>query len=56
MVHDKVTKVQADLAEGKRIDGQRTIFHDLLKNYQLRPVEKTPERLEAEGMALVAAG
>lgn len=56
MVHEKVSKVQADLKEGVKIQGQRTIFHELLTNDQLSPEEKTPERLEAEGVGVVAAG
>lgn len=56
MIHEKVTKVQADLSEEKKIDGQKTIFHELIKNDQLRPEEKTTERLVAEGVGVVAAG
>ncbi|KAI4202646.1 MAG: hypothetical protein LQ350_002439 [Teloschistes chrysophthalmus] len=56
MVREKLNKVQADLQEGKKIEGQRTIFHDLFANDQLQPEEKTAERLEAEGVGLVAAG
>lgn len=56
MVREKLNKVQADLQEGKKIEGQRTIFHDLFANNQLQPEEKTAERLEAEGVGLVAAG
>lgn len=56
MVHEKVVKVQNDLAEDKKILGQKTIFHDLMTNDHLPAEEKTIERLEAEGVALVAAG
>ena len=56
MVHEKVSKVQADLKAGVKIQEQRTIFHELLTNDQLSPEEKTPERLEAEGVGVVAAG
>ena len=56
MVHEKVVKVQNDLAEDKRKEGQKTIFHEVISNDSLRPEEKTVERLEAEGVGLVAAG
>ena len=56
MIHEKVSKVQADLKAGVKTQGQRTIFHELLTNSQLPPEEKTPERLEAEGVGLVGAG
>lgn len=56
MVHEKVVKVQNDLAEDKKIEGQKTIFHEVITNDSLRPEEKTVERLEAEGVGLVAAG
>ena len=56
MVHEKVTQVQADIAEDTKVDKQKTIFHDLITNDQLRPEEKTTERLEREGVGLVAAG
>ncbi|KAL8884873.1 MAG: hypothetical protein Q9192_006755 [Flavoplaca navasiana] len=56
MVREKVDQVQADLANDKKPDGQRTIFHDLFTNDSLIPEEKTPERLAAEGFSIVAAG
>ena len=56
MVHEKVVKVQHDLAEGKKIEGQKTIFHEVITNDSLRPEEKSVERLEAEGVGVVAAG
>ncbi|KAL8978327.1 MAG: hypothetical protein Q9205_006055 [Flavoplaca limonia] len=56
MVREKVDQVQADLANDKKPDGQRTIFHDLFTNDSLIPEEKTPERLAAEGFSVVAAG
>ncbi|KAL8851803.1 MAG: hypothetical protein Q9221_003317 [Calogaya cf. arnoldii] len=56
MVREKVDQVQADLADNKKPDGQRTIFHDLSTNNALIPEERTPERLAAEGMALISAG
>ncbi|KAL8843358.1 MAG: hypothetical protein Q9176_001971 [Flavoplaca citrina] len=56
MVREKVDQVQADLANDKKPDGQRTIFHDLFTNDSLIPEEKTAERLAAEGFSVVAAG
>ena len=56
MVHDKVSKVQSDFAEDKKVDSRQTIFHGLIANDQLPPEEKTTERLEAEGAGVVAAG
>lgn len=56
MVREKVDQVQDDLANDKKPDGQRTIFHDLFTNDSLIPEEKTPERLAAEGFSIVAAG
>ncbi|KAL9631283.1 MAG: hypothetical protein Q9204_004301 [Flavoplaca sp. TL-2023a] len=56
MVREKVDQVQADLANDKKPDGQRTIFHDLFTNDSLSPEEKTPERLAAEGFSVVGAG
>lgn len=56
MVHEKVTQVQADIVEDARVDKQKTIFHALITNDQLRPEEKTTDRLEGEGVGLVAAG
>ena len=56
MVHDKVSKVQSDFADGKKVDSRQTIFHGLIANDQLPPEEKTTERLEAEGAGVVAAG
>ena len=55
-MRDKINAVQSDLSEGKRTDSQKTIFHDLITNDQLRPEEKTAARLEAEGVGVVAAG
>ena len=48
--------VEQDIKEEKDLQGQKTIFHDLMTNDQLRPEEKAVERLEFEGMGLVAAG
>lgn len=56
MVHEKVTQVQTEIAEDTRIDKQKTIFHDLITDDQLRPEEKTTDRLEGEGVGLVGAG
>ena len=56
MVHEKVVKVRNDLAEDKKIEGQKTIFHEVITDESLRPEEKTVERLEAEGVGLIGAG
>ncbi|KAL8726095.1 MAG: hypothetical protein Q9166_006932 [cf. Caloplaca sp. 2 TL-2023] len=56
MVREKVDQVEVELRENKRLDGQRTIFHDLFTSNQLIPEEKTAERLAAEGVGIVSAG
>ena len=56
MLHEKVTKVQEDVKAGKKSNDQRTIFHDIIKNDQIRPEENTQERLETEGFGLISAG
>lgn len=55
-VRDQVVKVKAELAEGKKPAGQKTIFYEMLTNDQLRPEDKTNDRLEQEGLSVVAAG
>lgn len=52
----QIVKVKADLAEGKKPIGQKTIFYEMLTNDQLRPEDKTNLRLEQEGISVVAAG
>ena len=56
MVRAKVLDVKAELAEGRKPSGQKTIFYDLLTNDQLGPEDKTMLRLEQESLSLVAAG
>ncbi|KAL8663142.1 MAG: hypothetical protein Q9168_008143 [Polycauliona sp. 1 TL-2023] len=56
MIREKVDQVQADIANNTKSDSQRTIFYDLITNDSLAPAEKTPERLVAEGFAIVGAG
>ncbi len=58
MVRAQVLGVKAELDEGKKPDGQgqKTIFYDLLTNDQLPPEDKSVDRLESEGISLVAAG
>ena len=56
MVRDKISAVQKDLNEGRKTDSQKTIFHELITSDQLRPEEKTADRLEAEGVGVVGAG
>lgn len=56
MIRSKVLAVKAELAEGKKPVGQKTIFYDLLTNSQLRPEDRTVDRLENEGLSVSAAG
>lgn len=58
MIRSQVLGVKAELDEGKRPDGQgqKTILYDLLTNDQLPPEDKSVDRLESEGLSLVAAG
>lgn len=58
MIRAQVLGVKAELDEGKKRDGQgqKTIFYDLLTNEQLPPEDKSVDRLELEGVSLVAAG
>lgn len=58
MIRAQVLGVKAELDEGKKPDGQgqKTIFYDLLTNDQLPPEDKSVDRLESEGVSLVAAG
>lgn len=56
MVRGKIDQVQVDLEEKNEKSGQRTVFHEMFVSDQLWPEEKTSDRLEAEGVALVAAG
>ncbi|KAI4087722.1 MAG: hypothetical protein LQ344_006608 [Seirophora lacunosa] len=56
MIREKILKVQADIKKGKKPEGQKTIIYDLITGDDLPPEEKTLPRLEAEAIALVAAG
>ena len=56
MVRSKILKVKAELAEGRKPEGQKTIFYDILTNPQLAEEDKTIARLENEGVSVVAAG
>ncbi|KAL8963878.1 MAG: hypothetical protein Q9183_004881, partial [Haloplaca sp. 2 TL-2023] len=56
MIHEKVTKVQDEVKGGKRSNDQRTIFHEMIENDQIKPEEKTQGRLESEGLGLIGAG
>ncbi|KAL6718626.1 hypothetical protein ACLMJK_002860 [Lecanora helva] len=56
IVRQQVLSAKDDLDQGRKPDGQKTIFYDLLKSDQLRPEDKTVDRLEAEGLSVVAAG
>ncbi|KAL8696037.1 MAG: hypothetical protein Q9224_003006 [Gallowayella concinna] len=53
MIREKVDQVQVDLAEHKKPDDHRTIFHDLFMDDHLIPEEKTAERLAAEGVGVL---
>lgn len=55
MAKERIARVKAELAEGKKPD-EKTIFYDMLTNDQLRPEDKTSERLEAEGTSVLGAG
>ena len=56
MIRNQVLGVKAELAEGTKPTGQKTIFYDLLNNNQLPAEDKADDRLQAEGLSLVAAG
>ena len=55
-VRDKILLVQSEIDQGRKPEGQRTIFYDVLSNDELAPEDKTIPRLENEGISLVAAG
>ena len=56
MVRGKILDVKAEIAAGRKPKGQKTIFYDLFLNDDLAREDKTVERLEVEGVGLVAAG
>lgn len=47
----KIAKVKAEVAEGKKHVGQKTIFYDILMNDQIRPEDKTNLRFGQKGVA-----
>lgn len=53
---NQVNDMKGDLDEGKKDDGQRTIFYDILTNDQIRPQEKETDHLVTEAQAVVGAG
>lgn len=56
MVRAKILTVKAELAEGRKPEGQKTIFYDVLTNPQLAEEDKSLARVENEGISVVAAG
>ena len=52
----QIIDAKAELAEGKKPEGQKTVFYELLRNDQLREEDKTIDRLEAEGISVLGAG
>lgn len=56
MIRERIFKVQVDIEEGKKHGGPKSIIYDLMTNDDLPPEDKTLPRLEAEAIALVAAG
>lgn len=56
MIRERIFKVQADIKEGKKPEGQKSIIYDLITDHDLPAEDKTLPRLEAEAIALVAAG
>lgn len=54
-MRDHVLEVKADLKEGREAD-QKTIFHDILTNENIRPEEKESSYLSDEAQTIIAAG
>ena len=52
----QVNGFKADLANGRKYTGQRTIFYDMIANDQVRPQEKDSEHLRSEALAIMGAG
>ena len=52
----QIIDAKAELAEGNKPQGQKTVFYELLTNDQLREEDKTVDRLEAEGISVFGAG
>ena len=55
-IRNKILEVKAEMAKGRKPQGQRTIFYDLINDDHLAAEDKTIERLENEGVSVVAAG
>lgn len=51
----QVIEVKTELQAGRKNTGQRTIFHDVLTNDNIRPEEKGTEHLKNEAQLVVAA-
>ena len=56
MIRNKILTVKAEMDKGRKPQGQRTIFYDLINDDHLAAEDKTIERLENEGVSIVAAG
>ncbi|KAM0805978.1 cytochrome P450 [Usnea florida] len=52
----QIIDAKAELAEGNKPQGQKTVFYELLTNDQLQEEDKTVDRLEAEGISVFGAG
>ncbi len=53
---NQVNEFKADLQQGRKFTGQRTIFYGMIANDQVRPEEKTSEHLRTEALAIMSAG
>lgn len=56
MISEKIFMVQANIKEGKKPEGQKSVIYDLITDDNLPPEDKTLPRLVAESVALVSAG
>ncbi|KAG6995793.1 N-acetyltryptophan 6-hydroxylase ivoC [Physcia stellaris] len=52
----QVIEVQDNLKAGRKNEGQRTVFYDVLTNEGIRPEEKSTEHLKSEAQLFVSAG
>lgn len=52
----QINDFKLDLAKGRKMTGQRTIFYDMLANDQVRPQEKESQHLRTEAQAVMGAG
>ena len=48
--------MKADLAAGKKPEGQTTIFYEILTNEEVRPQEKDTDYLQDEAQTIIGAG